>query len=91
MLFGNALQLFPSLTASLPLHPAKASVPGGATWTTGQTSGKRGGEGLAQMCGWLIATSGGKPEDIHVAIEVPHGGSEKPRADGDEPSSDFSM
>jgi hypothetical protein len=24
-------------------------------------------------CAWLIATSGGKPEDIHVAIEVPHG------------------
>ena len=31
------------------------------------------GEGLAQMCDWLAATSGGKPEDIHVAIEVPHG------------------
>ena len=25
------------------------------------------------MCAWLIATSGGKPEDMHVAIEVPHG------------------
>jgi hypothetical protein len=25
------------------------------------------------MCDWLIATSAGKPEDIHVAIEVPHG------------------
>jgi hypothetical protein len=25
------------------------------------------------MCAWLIAASGGKPEDMHVAIEVPHG------------------
>ena len=25
------------------------------------------------MCDWLIAASGGKPEHIHVAIEVPHG------------------
>ena len=44
---------------------------------SGKRLGKRtfehSGEGLAQMCGWLIATSGGKPEDIHVAIEVPHG------------------
>ncbi|MGA8581778.1 MAG: IS110 family transposase [Bryobacteraceae bacterium] len=44
---------------------------------SGKRLGKRtfehSGEGLAQMCDWLIATSGGKPEDIHVAIEVPHG------------------
>ncbi len=44
---------------------------------SGKQLGKRtfehSGEGLAQMCDWLIATSGGKPEDIHVAIEVPHG------------------
>ncbi len=43
---------------------------------SGKRLGKRtfehSGEGLAQMCDWLIATSGGKPEDIHVAIEVPH-------------------
>ncbi len=43
----------------------------------GKRLGKRtfehSGEGLAQMCDWLIATSGGKSEDIHVAIEVPHG------------------
>jgi transposase len=32
-----------------------------------------GGEGLAQMCAWLMATSGGRPEEIHIAIEVPHG------------------
>jgi len=25
------------------------------------------------MCDWLIATSGARPADIHVAIEVPHG------------------
>jgi len=49
-------------------------------WLT-DASGKRvgvrvfahGGEGLAQMCDWLIATSGARPADIHVAIEVPHG------------------
>ena len=44
---------------------------------SGKRLGKRtvehSGEGLAQMCDWLIAISGGKPEDIHVAIEVPHG------------------
>ena len=44
---------------------------------SGKRLGKRtfehSGEGLAQMCNWLIATSGGKPEDIYVAIEVPHG------------------
>jgi transposase len=43
----------------------------------GKRLGKRtfehSGEGLAQMCDWLVATSGGRPEDIHVAIEVPHG------------------
>jgi transposase len=44
---------------------------------SGKRLGKRtfehSGEGLAQMCSWLMATSGGRPEDIHVAIEVPHG------------------
>ena len=44
---------------------------------SGKRLGKRtfehSGKGLAQMCDWLIATSGGKPEDIHIAIEVPHG------------------
>ena len=47
------------------------------TDASGKRLGKRtfahSGVGLAQMCDWLIATSGGKPEDIHVAIEVPHG------------------
>ena len=44
---------------------------------SGKRLGKRtfehSGEGLAQMCSWLMATSGGMPEVIHVAIEVPHG------------------
>jgi hypothetical protein len=44
---------------------------------SGKRLGKRtftdSGEGLAQMCDWLIAISSGKPEDIHVAIKVPHG------------------
>ena len=44
---------------------------------SGKRLGKRtfehSGAGLAHMCDWLIATSGGKPEDIHVAIEVLHG------------------
>jgi len=44
---------------------------------SGKRLGKRtfehSGEGLAQMCDWLIAASGGEPEDIHAAIEVPHG------------------
>jgi transposase len=31
------------------------------------------GEGLAQLCAWLTATSGAEPGQIHVAIEVPHG------------------
>src|SRR5271166_603091 len=47
------------------------------TDASGKRLGKRtfehSGEGLAQMCDWLVATSGGGPEDIHVAIEVPHG------------------
>jgi transposase len=43
----------------------------------GKTIGRRifehSGEGLAQMADWLVRESGGKPEDIHVAIETPHG------------------
>jgi transposase len=43
----------------------------------GKRLGKRtfahSGEGLAQMCDWLVATCGSRPEHIHVAIEVPHG------------------
>ena len=32
-----------------------------------------GGEGLAGLCAWLVATTDDKPEAIAVAIEVPHG------------------
>src|SRR5882724_11513427 len=35
---------------------------------------KHGGEGLAEMAAWLLASSGAdEPGQIHVAIEVPHG------------------
>jgi transposase len=35
---------------------------------------KHGGEGLAEMADWLLATSGvAEPGQIHIAIEVPHG------------------
>lgn len=35
---------------------------------------KHGGEGLAEMATWIMATSGAsEPSQIHVAIEVPHG------------------
>ena len=35
---------------------------------------RHGGEGLAEMATWLMATSGaGEASQIQVAIEVPHG------------------
>jgi transposase len=44
---------------------------------TGSKAGERrfkhGGVGLAEMADWFIATSGAKPDQIHIAIEVPHG------------------
>ena len=39
----------------------------------GERQFRHGGTGLAEMADWLIATSGGAPSMIHVAIEVPHG------------------
>jgi len=39
----------------------------------GERQFRHGGAGLAEMGDWLIATSGGSPSMIHVAIEVPHG------------------
>ena len=40
----------------------------------GERTFKHGGEGLAEMATWLMATSGAsEPSQIHVAIEVPHG------------------
>jgi transposase len=32
-----------------------------------------GGSGLAALCDWLLEKTGGRPEEIAVAIEVPHG------------------
>lgn len=40
----------------------------------GEKNFKHGGEGLANMAAWLMATSGvAEPAQIHIAIEVPHG------------------
>lgn len=43
----------------------------------GQDVGERifphGGAGLADMASWLVEETGAKPDDIHIAIEVPHG------------------
>src|SRR5215831_12483876 len=44
---------------------------------TGKKIGQRkfahGGTGLTDMIAWLLKESGGKPGEIHVAIETPHG------------------
>ena len=44
---------------------------------SGKTVGRRvfehSGTGLAQMADWLERESGARPQDIHVAIETPHG------------------
>ncbi|MGE3919144.1 MAG: IS110 family transposase [Hyphomicrobiaceae bacterium] len=49
-------------------------------WLTDAEGKRRGykifphsGEGLGQMCAWLIATTGAAPGEIAVGIEVPHG------------------
>jgi transposase len=39
----------------------------------GKKTVPHGGEGLAQLCAWLITASKAEPSQIHVAIEVPHG------------------
>ena len=45
--------------------------------TVGLILGERGfahgGAGLAALCDWLVETTAGRPEEIAVAIEVPHG------------------
>jgi transposase len=42
--------------------------------TIGEKIFKHAGKGLAEMVGWLLATSGAAaPGQIHVAIEMPHG------------------
>src|SRR5271166_5574253 len=53
-----------SMTSGLPMPVASG---------LGKRTFAHSGEGLAQFCDWLVATSGGKPEYIHVAIEIPHG------------------
>jgi Transposase/Transposase IS116/IS110/IS902 family len=39
----------------------------------GQREFAHGGTGLTDMIAWLLKASGGKPSDVHVAIETPHG------------------
>jgi transposase len=39
----------------------------------GQRKFSHGGIGLTDMIAWLLKASGGKPGEIHVAIETPHG------------------
>jgi hypothetical protein len=39
----------------------------------GQRKFPHGGTGLTDMTAWLLKASGGKPGEIHVAIETPHG------------------
>ncbi len=45
----------------------------GAGAKLGERIFKHGGEGLAEMAAWLIAATVAEPEQVHVAIEVPHG------------------
>jgi transposase len=46
----------------------------GAGRKIGERVFKHGGEGLAEMAAWLMATSGaGEAAQIRIAIEVPHG------------------
>jgi transposase len=40
---------------------------------TGERAFLHGGAGLAELCAWLLATTGAEPAAIVVAIEVPHG------------------
>jgi len=39
----------------------------------GQRKFPHGGTGLTDMIAWLLKASGGKPGEIHVALETPHG------------------
>ena len=39
----------------------------------GERAFPHGGAGLAALCDWLREKSGARPEEIAVAIEVPHG------------------
>lgn len=39
----------------------------------GKKAFKHGGEGLAQMCAWLLEKTKATPDQIHIAIETPRG------------------
>jgi len=39
----------------------------------GERTFAHGGAGLAALCDWLLERAGGRPDEIAVAIEVPHG------------------
>ena len=39
----------------------------------GERAFAHGGAGLAEMCDWLVTTSGEEPPKVAVAIEAPHG------------------
>jgi len=39
----------------------------------GERAFAHGGAGLAELCSWLLSTTGAEPATIAVAIEVPHG------------------
>ena len=41
--------------------------------TIGERAFAHGGAGLAEMCDWLVTTSGEEPPTVAVAIEAPHG------------------
>ena len=45
----------------------------GSCTSAGERAFAHGGAGLAEMCDWLVTTSGEEPPKIAVAIEVPHG------------------
>lgn len=45
----------------------------GAGTMLGERAFRHGGAGLAELCDWLLARSGGQPHAIAVAIEVSHG------------------
>lgn len=39
----------------------------------GARSVPHGGAGLATMADWILAVTGARPEEVHIAIETPHG------------------
>jgi transposase len=41
--------------------------------SVGERSFPHNGDGLAELCSWILAKTGARPEAVAVAIEVPHG------------------